>query len=60
MNLDLKQIITASAVLFAVIDILGSIPIIISLKKKHGDIHPLKTTLTSLGLLILFLRFHRY
>ena len=55
MNFDLKEVVTASAVLFAVIDILGSIPIIIGLKQKHGDIQPLKTTIISLLLLVLFL-----
>lgn len=55
MNFDLKEVVTASAVLFAVIDILGSIPIIIGLKQKHGDIQPLKTTVISLLLLVLFL-----
>ncbi|MEO0901159.1 MAG: MarC family protein, partial [Bacteroidota bacterium] len=38
MNFDIKQIITATMVLFAVIDILGSIPVIISLRKKVGHI----------------------
>ncbi len=37
-NFELRQIATASMVLFAVIDILGSIPIIIGLRNKVGHI----------------------
>ena len=33
-----KEILTASMILFAVIDILGSVPIIISLRQKVGHI----------------------
>ena len=36
--MDLKEILTASMVLFAVIDIVGSIPIIIALREKAGHI----------------------
>ena len=36
MNFDLKEIFTAFMVLFAVIDIVGNIPIIIDLRKKRG------------------------
>ena len=42
-------------VLFAVIDIVGSIPIILDTQKKTGEIKPLLTTLISLLLMILFL-----
>ena len=35
-NINLSEIITVSLTLFAVIDILGSIPILIDLKKKMG------------------------
>ena len=42
-------------VLFAVIDIIGSIPIIIDLKKKNGDIKPLKTSFLALTVLLVFL-----
>lgn len=38
MNLDFKEIATATMVLFAVIDIVGSIPIIIDLRQKTGHI----------------------
>ncbi|MDP4630558.1 MAG: MarC family protein [Flavobacteriales bacterium] len=42
-------------VLFAVIDIVGSIPIILDTQKKTGKIQPLLITLVSLVLMLLFL-----
>jgi multiple antibiotic resistance protein len=51
---DLSQIITVTFTLFAVIDVLGSIPAIISIKKKMGDINALQATLVSGGLMLLF------
>lgn len=48
------EITTASMVLFAVIDIIGAIPLILDLKKKGGKIESLKATLVALGVLILF------
>ncbi|MEN9394143.1 MAG: hypothetical protein RL362_364, partial [Bacteroidota bacterium] len=41
--------------LFAVIDIIGSIPIIIDIKNKTGNIQPITTTLVSMVLMIVFL-----
>lgn len=41
--------------LFAVIDIVGSIPLIISVKKQNGNIHPLKITLYAGVVMTLFL-----
>ncbi len=55
MQLNILNIITVFMVLFAVIDITGSIPIIISLKQKVGDISPLRTTLVAFALMLLFL-----
>jgi multiple antibiotic resistance protein len=37
-DIDFKEIITVGMVLFAVIDIVGSIPIIVDLRAKHGHI----------------------
>ena len=51
---DFSQIVTVSFTLFAVIDMLGSLPVIISIKKKTGDIHALNATLVSGGLMLLF------
>jgi multiple antibiotic resistance protein len=55
MSISFVNIITVFMVLFAVIDITGSIPIIIQLKNKTGNVAPLKTTLIALTLLLLFL-----
>jgi len=54
-KIDVIHIFSAFMVLFAVIDIIGSIPIIIDLKKKNGDIKPLKTSLIAFVVLIVFL-----
>jgi multiple antibiotic resistance protein len=54
-NIQIDEILKASMVLFAVIDIIGSIPIIIKVKEKAGEIYPLRITLVSLVIMILFL-----
>ncbi|MBM3915679.1 MAG: MarC family protein [Sphingomonadales bacterium] len=54
MAFNLKEFLTLSFTLFAVIDILGTIPLLISIKKKIGDIHPFRVTLISGGLMVLF------
>ncbi len=53
-KLDISQIVTVTFTLFAVIDVLGSLPIIISIKKKVGDINALQATLMSGALMLLF------
>ena len=55
MNLNLIEILAAFMVLFAIIDIPGSIPIIIDIKAKSGIIHSGKVTLVSLLILLAFL-----
>ena len=55
MDFNLKHILSAFMVLFAVIDILGSIPIIIDLKKKNGNIKPFRTSIIAFIVLIVFL-----
>ena len=42
-------------VLFAVIDIFGSVPVIIKIKKRAGDIHVMKASLVALGIMLAFL-----
>ncbi len=49
------QFSSAFIILFAIIDITGSIPIILSLKSKGIDINPVKTSSIALGIMILFL-----
>jgi len=55
LGMDLKEILTASMILFAVIDIVGSIPIIISLREKVGRIQSEKASLVSALIMIAFL-----
>lgn len=55
MNLSFIEIISAFIVLFAVIDILGSIPIIIDLKNKSGEINAFQATSVSFIILVAFL-----
>ncbi len=54
-NLNLREIASASMVLFAVIDIVGSIPIIISLKNKVGHIKSGKATVVAACIMVAFL-----
>lgn len=49
------EILKVSMVLFAVIDIIGSIPVIIGLKQQAGSINPLKASWVSLLIMIVFL-----
>jgi len=55
MQANLLNIFTAFMVLFAVIDVTGSIPIIVDIKKKTGDVAPFRTTLVAFLLLLVFL-----
>ena len=52
---NIKQIFTAFMVLFAVIDIIGNIPIIIDLRKKVGHIQSEKASIIAGSIMILFL-----
>lgn len=55
MELNFKEIATATMVLFAVIDIVGSIPVIISLREKNGHISSIKASTIAAVVMILFL-----
>jgi multiple antibiotic resistance protein len=55
MNFNFKEIFTAFMVLFAVIDIIGNIPIIIDLRKKSGQIQSEKASLIAGFIMIIFL-----
>ena len=55
MAIDPKELLTVTFTLFAVIDIIGSVPILISLKEKMGGIRELRATIISGALMILFL-----
>ena len=54
-HINLMEILAAFMVLFAIIDILGSIPIILDIKSKTGSIYPGKTTLVAYVIMLLFL-----
>jgi multiple antibiotic resistance protein len=55
MPFDFNALVTISFTLFAVIDIMGNIPLLISLKQKMGGIQEAKATAISGLLMILFL-----
>jgi multiple antibiotic resistance protein len=55
MELNFKEIFTAFMILFAVIDIIGNIPIIIDLRKKVGHIQSEKASIIAGVIMIVFL-----
>lgn len=55
MGFNIKEIITATMVLFAVIDVIGNIPIIIDLRKKVGSLESEKASVVAGIIMILFL-----
>lgn len=55
MELDFKEIATVGMVLFAVIDIVGTIPIVVDLRTKHGHIESEKASLVAGMIMIVFL-----
>lgn len=55
MEFNFKEIATATMVLFAVIDIIGSIPIIISLREKQGHIASGRASIIATVVMIIFL-----
>lgn len=52
---SLKEIFSVTLTLFAVIDILGSVPVIIQIRQREGKIHSEKATLVAGVLMIVFL-----
>lgn len=55
MNFNLKQIASATMILFAVIDILGAIPVVVDLGSRIGKINATKATVVSGAIMIVFL-----
>ena len=51
---NFSEVVTVTFTLFAVIDVLGSLPVIIAIKKKMGDINAMTATLVSGGLMLAF------
>jgi multiple antibiotic resistance protein len=54
MNWNIQELLTLTFTLFAVVDIVGSVPMLISLKEKMGGINSAKATLVSGALMIMF------
>jgi len=55
MNIDIKEFISATMILFAVIDVIGNIPLILVLRQKFKIIESEKASIISLSIMILFL-----
>ena len=55
MIINWKDVFTVSMVLFAVIDIVGSIPIIVDLRSKLGHIQSEKASIVALVIMVAFL-----
>lgn len=55
MGFDWKEIFTVSMVLFAVIDIVGSVPIIVALRSRLGHIESEKASIVALVIMVAFL-----
>lgn len=60
MQISWNEILTVSFILFAVIDILGCVPIIIELRSKTGNIHSAKTTVVAGFIMFAFLYIGEY
>jgi multiple antibiotic resistance protein len=54
MQFNLQEFLTLTFTLFAVIDVVGSVPMLISMKEKMGRINAWKVTLISGALMVLF------
>jgi multiple antibiotic resistance protein len=54
MQFNFQEFLTLTFTLFAVIDVVGSVPMLISLKQKMGNINAWKVTLISGALMVLF------
>lgn len=52
---DIIEILKVTMVLFAVIDVIGSIPVILTLKERTGDINASRASWVSLGIMLVFL-----
>lgn len=54
MSFSVKEILAAFMVLFAIIDIFGSVPIILDIKVKSGEVGSVKATLVAFVIFIMF------
>lgn len=53
--MNLKEILSVSLILFSIIDILGSIPVILEIRRREGHIDSLKATIVSAVIMVGFL-----
>ena len=53
--LNWEELFQSTMVLFAVVDIIGSIPVLVDVKSKAGDIHAGRASLVALGIMLAFL-----
>ncbi len=53
--LDIREILTVGMVLFAVIDVVGTVPVIVDLRTKHGHIESEKASIVACLIMITFL-----
>ncbi len=53
-NFNLQEFLSAFIVLFAIIDIIGSVPIIINLKQRERPVSEFKATILSFSLMLVF------
>lgn len=54
MNINFNELLTVTFTLFAVIDVLGAAPMLISMKEKMGGMNAWKVTIISGALMVLF------
>ena len=55
MNFDFKEFISSAMILFAIIDVIGNIPLIVLLREKYKVIESEKASFVSLVIMIVFL-----
>jgi len=55
LSFNLTEVATAAMILFAVIDIIGGIPMIINIKQSAGRIYPVRATVVSMLIMVAFL-----
>ncbi len=54
-GIRINDILTITFTLFAIIDVVGSVPIVINIKKQHPEFNPMGTTVFAGALMIIFL-----
>lgn len=55
LKFDIEEILKVTMILFAVIDVIGSIPVILNLKQRAGEIQSGKASIVSFAIMVVFL-----